>query len=82
MQLADTLASIQRGGAEDREGWCWEVTEFPVETEAGDKDTQLTSPSQSNLNWDLISPIKMLLPVVGLLGLHQGIGVDLRRFWK
>jgi len=82
MQLANTLTSIQRGRAEDREGWCWEITGFPSQTEAGDENAQLTSASWSGLKWDLISPIKMLLPVAGLLGLHQGISTDLRRFWK
>ncbi|KAH8203790.1 hypothetical protein TruAng_002083 [Truncatella angustata] len=29
VELSQLMASIQRGKAEDTEGWCWEVTDFP-----------------------------------------------------
>ncbi|KAK6076446.1 subgroup IV aminotransferase [Seiridium cupressi] len=36
--LSHLMASIQRGRADDTEGWCWEVTGFPQPTETSASD--------------------------------------------
>ncbi|KAK7987128.1 hypothetical protein PG988_002116 [Apiospora saccharicola] len=40
-RLATRMSDIQRGRADDREGWCWEVTGFPEEGCASTDDVSL-----------------------------------------
>ncbi|KAK8000944.1 branched-chain amino acid aminotransferase/4-amino-4-deoxychorismate lyase [Apiospora marii] len=39
VRLANLMGDIQRGRADDKEGWCWEVTGFPI----GGDDTLLAT---------------------------------------
>lgn len=73
--LSKLMAGIQRGHAEDTEGWCWEITGFPQHEEAKEEESSSLSLADTTTSekWPTLTSTVSSLHKTVLVGLWSAL---------